>query len=763
MPDCENGRRFSWRRAALLGLAALALRIAYTWESASSPFFDAPVIDARSYVEDALELAGGSWAGQQGPFWQPPLYPYFLGLVFWLVGEDYWLPRLVQALLGAAACVFLYLVGQRLLPQAVALGAGWAAALYGPLIYFGGELLPTIPAIFLQLLFFVSLRPPMGAWRWLLSGLLLGLAALAVANVLLFVPCLLLWLLWQSRNGADAWFLRPAALLLGCALAIAPVAVRNRVMGGEWVLISHNAGINFYLGNNPQYERTLEIRPGRDWAVLVETPEREAGIEGPGAKSRYFLAKAWDFMASDPLGYARLLAYKVYLFWHGNELRRNLDPYWARNDSLVLRLLLWKHGLAFPFGLIAPLALLGLFCFWRSPAGQTQQGQVLMLFLLAYMASVVLFFISSRHRLPAVPFALLFAAYGFQQVLGPGARRKVLLALLAGLVLATNLGAGPMNAEGDAHQHCALGVAYEHKGMRANAMREYRKTLEQMPDHREARLHLAALHEARREYAEAIVHYRALLDFQPEALPVRFLLGNAYLAAQRYGEAMDQYESLVHVRPQWGELFGRLAYACLMAGQPGRAIWAYRRTLEIRPDSSLARYQLARLYEAQDSLEAAVAEYLVLVEREPDDPQFRGRLADLLVKQEEAGQQTFPLERNRRLQEAENHLRQAVHLDPDLAATRWSLGMLLAKEGRYGEAIEHFERLLELEEEKHQVHFCLANLYRRTGREEEAQQHMAHYARASREKQVQQQVQREAEKQIEKMFGRAKAGQGELF
>ena len=43
----------------------------------------------------------GHWLGDLSPFWQPPLYPYFLGLVFALFGPDYYIARLVQAVLGS--------------------------------------------------------------------------------------------------------------------------------------------------------------------------------------------------------------------------------------------------------------------------------------------------------------------------------------------------------------------------------------------------------------------------------------------------------------------------------------------------------------------------------------------------------------------------------------------------------------------------------------------------------------------------------------
>ena len=741
-------------QALLIGCLALALRVSHIHESAASPFFDAPVIDARTYTEMALDLARGAWAGALKPFWQPPLYPYFLASIFWVGGENYYWPRLVQALLGAGSCILLLAIGHRLFTPGIALGAALGAACYGPFIYFDGELLPASLAVFLNLLFFflVIRSPYRDPGRWVLTGVLMGLAALTVVNILLFLP-VLVWWLWRLDDPIPKVdkAKRAVYLLLGCALIIAPVTVRNYVVSGDWVLISHNAGINFYIGNNPHYERTVNIRPGKDWALLVEKPEIEAGIERPSVKSHYFFAQSWQFISADPLGYLGLLAHKLRLFWRGDEIQRNLDPYYARRDSTVLRLLLWKYGLAFPFGLVAPLALIGMACLWRrSDAGAATLAA---LFLLVYMFSVVLFFVTSRYRLPAVPFALLLASFGLSEMLRFRQRKIILWPLFAALILAVNIGIGSMDMAGSAEEHFARGDAYMRKGMQADALYEFRIALERQPDHGEALLRLAALYAERREHVKAIEAYSTYVKKNPEVPPARFLLGNAFLAARRYPEAIVQYENLTALRPDWAALFGRLGYAYLMAGRPILAASAYRRTLEIRPDSSVVRYQLARLYETQDSLAAATREYRRLLDDEPERAELHTRLANLLVAQEGAQQRTLPLEPNARISEAEAHHRQAVELAPDDVAGGWGLGMMLAKLGRYKEAIGHFRRVLELDPQMIQTHFCLANLYKRTGEEAAAQEHMARYARANREKRLEHKAQRQARQQVEEIFG----------
>ena len=742
----QIGRRELWT-CALIVLLSLVLRLFYLSELSASPLFAVPVVDARTYVDDARYLSEVSWAGQPTPFWQPPLYPYLLGLLFSVSGENYYLPRLLQALFGALVCGCTYLLGLRLFPPAVALGAGLVATFYGPLIYFGGELLPTIPALFLDLALLLLLltAPLKQRWPWLMAGLVLGLAALAVSNILLFAPVLLAWLWFSQGNFVQ----RGALFLLGIALVIAPVALRNYLVGDDWVLISHNAGINFYIGNNPDYQRTVDIRPGKAWLQLAEMPKREAGIERPSAKSRFFFARSWDFATANPLDYAWLQLYKLYLFWHGDEIKRNIDPYFARRDSVILSALLWKKGVAFPFGLVAPFALLGLVLFARTSAGKTEQGRLFLLFTLTYMVSVVVFFVTSRYRLPVVPLLLLYAGYGMYSLWKEAQYRRKALVALPLLLLMANVGAGAMDVEGEPQQHFWLGYAYERNGMPANAMREYRWVLNRLPDHDDALLRLAALYVDEKEYHQAVGLYRKYLEFYPEADRVRYFLGNALLHMRRYEDAIATYEQVAEKRPDGAAIYGRIGYAHAMAGQLGQAADAYRRTLALRPDSILVRYQLARLYETEGQLQTAAAEYRTLLEQAPTEPEYRIRLANLLVEEATAGQTTALLEPTLQTQRAEALLRRAIDLDPNRVQGYWSMGLLLARQNRYAESLTFFEKIAELAPQDPQVHACLGNLYERLGRAEEAQEHFAEYDQLKRKRRLQDKAQAEVEKNLE--------------
>ena len=66
--------------------------------------------DARGYDQWAQRLAGGDWIGTD-VFYQAPLYPYFLGVVYAIAGHDLLAVRIVQALVGSLSAVLVGVAG----------------------------------------------------------------------------------------------------------------------------------------------------------------------------------------------------------------------------------------------------------------------------------------------------------------------------------------------------------------------------------------------------------------------------------------------------------------------------------------------------------------------------------------------------------------------------------------------------------------------------------------------------------------------------
>jgi tetratricopeptide (TPR) repeat protein len=729
----------------LVALLALTMRLVYLHQSTENPFFDTPVVDARRYVELAQSLASGDWQGPQMPYWQPPLYPYFLGSLFYFSGENYYLPRLIQAVVGATTCVLLFFLGRRVFSSRVAWVAAFTAALYGPFIYFDGELLPAswgVCSNVLLLLLLLWAASGRGWGRWLMPGLMLGASALMVANVLLVAPVVVVWaccFVPSVGNRGPALLpylnrsrlLELAAFFLGIGLLVGPITLRNRIVGGEWVLISYNYGVNFYIGNNANYDGTLEIRPGRQWLELVNTPKREAGIEGYGAGAHYFMGKSWDFLVLEPVSYFKLLLRKTLLFWHGDEIRRNLDLYFARNYSSLLQTLLWKYGLAFPFGLVSACALFGLGRFLLDADRRTPAGSLALLFTATYIGTVVLFFITGRHRLPVVPLLLLFSAYGAVRIVQEQGNKRLLFGgVLLALLIATNAGVGAMQTEGDASQHYLMGVALENKGMKANALQAYRSAVALEPTHEGGLAGMAAVSGRMGREEEAAAIWDQLLEHYPDRDDIRLKLADLHLLKAAYDKAITQYQQMLPRQPDRAALHGRLAYAYAMKGAFDQAESAYRKTLELKPDSLLVHYQLAQLYEQHEWPEQAVAEYRALLAQRPD---HIGGLADLGRLLASQGQE----------QEAEPYLLKALALNPRWQPALHTLGMIEANQGRYEAAIQHFQAILALNPEALAARRALAHMLVKTGHKERGDAEYERYRQSLRQQQMRQQTQQQ--------------------
>lgn len=719
-----------WPKLAALAGLALGLRLVYLFQAADSPFFDTPIVDARSYTEYARELATDSWAGRPMPFWQAPFYPYFLAVLFSFFGENYYLPRLLQALAGTVTCLLVFKLGREVFSPTVGWVAALGAALYGPFLYFEGELLPTTWAVLFDAALLLVLlwgQRQGGTLPALIAGLVLGLGTLAVPNVLLFAPVAAWWMYrWWPAAAPRRRALHVAIFAVGLLMLVGPVTLRNRIVGGEWVLISFNAGVNFYLGNNPDYDRTVAARPGAGWSEVVDLPQREAGITQPGAGSNYLLGKTWEYIRTEPGDYLALLLHKGYLFWHGAEIPRNTDPYFAAEYSPLLRLLLWKYGLAFPFGLVSALALLGAAYVLLKPERRTPATYLVLLFAGVYMLSVVLFFVTGRYRLPAVPCLLLLAAYGACTLADLRHRLLYLSAgALAVLLLVTNAGSSTTSPHVAAFHHYSLAAIYENKGMKTNALQHYRRAVELAPSHRRALLGLAHMYGATQRYDDAAHTWRQFLDHHPDQDDVRLQFADFLRLRGQFQESAAEYQKLLARQPDQVHLYLRLGRAAAAAGRLEQAEAAYLQALELGSPS--AYYLLGQLYEDQRQPERAEQAYQQLLAQQPDHLAGLCHLADLLLKRGDE-------------ETAKGHLLAALALDPDNVHALRSMGTLEANQGQYRQALQRFERILQHHPRDLQARRALSHLLLKMGQRERADAEYAHYQRLKRQHLMQQQT-----------------------
>ncbi len=326
-----------------------------------------PADDSHAYFALAKALyEEGSFGGPEfrdSSDWSPGAPLLYAASFYATGGAREGTARIVEALLGVAAILVVFLLGRRLgeaaggprgppsagatgragagLGNAVGLLAAFAVAVYPPFIHSTGELMSEPPAILTlpaAVLAFLWAGERQRLSAWLLPGFLFGLTAmfrpeyLLVGAAFVVLAALRVGLARDWRPGLGAGALVAVAM----ALPIAPWTIRNVDVLGRVVPISTGSGKALYVGTylpaDGEYQRVkailVERYEGRrldphsaaldevDPAPLFDRvaaryPElsRDAALGKVGKQnfSRYF--------GDDPLGYAAMTARKVGRMW----------------------------------------------------------------------------------------------------------------------------------------------------------------------------------------------------------------------------------------------------------------------------------------------------------------------------------------------------------------------------------------------------------------------------------------------------------------
>jgi tetratricopeptide (TPR) repeat protein len=677
---------------AAIFVLALLVRVVYFLELRGTPFVAVLLGDAHRYHAWALEIAGGEWLGSE-VFYQAPLYPYWLAVIYALIGPSVWAVRLLQALAGAASCLLLALAGRRFFSPGAGLLAGFLLALYPPAIFFDGLLQKaSLGLLFLSTLLFSLaqlLRSRHWSW-WLLSGMALGGLVLLRENALVLLPMIAVWLVVYFRRLARTELLAGLLLVVsGVACFLAPVALRNRAVGGELVLTTSQAGPNFFIGNN--LEANGRYRPLRpmggdarverlDAAELAETAEGRALT--PGEVSDYWFERAFDYIRSHPVQWVRLLLKKWLLVWNAAEIvdTDSIEAY-AETSHLLRGLNHFWH-----FGTLAPLAALGL---WLT---RRQRRRLWLLYgvLLVLASSVSLFYVVARYRFALVPVLALFAGAGLVELknLGKERDRERLVQSGVVLVLAAVLANYPQATPVDprATTYLNLGITLGEEGEYARAVPELERALRLVPDLPPAHHALGRTLTRQGKADEAELHFRRALEIDPDFSPALLSLGDLLGGRGELKEAINLLEGALRLESRNAGAHSSLAHLLTQTGRLEEAAGHLRQALAIDPDFALAHDQLANILASRGRLEEAEEAYRRALTLDPDLADAHYKLGILLLDRGD-------------LDRAANHLGRAAGLLPDFAEGHYSLGLALERRERLQEARGAYGRALELEPE----------------------------------------------------------------
>jgi 4-amino-4-deoxy-L-arabinose transferase-like glycosyltransferase len=412
----------------LICLLAATVRLLFLQVWAGNILFHLPLGDEQNFHQTALALLGQGKQVEQVFLFQP-LYSYYLAGVYGIFGADAGLVRTIQLFIGIGNCLVFYGLGRELGGRWVGRLSALMVALYGPLVFLESQLLApvlTVPLCTGAFWCFLAATNRNKPILLLPAGGLLGLAMMARPNLGIILVVGAVFLLVRIKT----WKLRGISLGLaaaGLVLGLSPSWIHNWSGGEDFVPVSTSGGHSFYIGNNPgapgvyYAPRELGVSFSSHKAYqegFTTAAERAEGKKlTPSEVSSYWFGRGLDFWAENPGKALSLVGRKALLSVHGEEMAIH-HPYAFGRDLAP-----WL-GYLLSFAIIFPFAVLGVL--------QWRRGSLLAWSTLAYLATLVVFYVADRYRICALAMLVPLAALGMVELLErfkSGSRRRIGLAL----------------------------------------------------------------------------------------------------------------------------------------------------------------------------------------------------------------------------------------------------------------------------------------------------------------------------------------------
>ncbi len=690
-----------WWPVAIFAVALL-VRLVHVWQIRRAPFFTVLMGDSRGYDEWAQRIAGGEWIGRE-VFYQAPLYPYLLGLIYAIAGRHLLLVRVIQAIIGSGSCALIALAAARLCSRRAGIAAGLMLALYAPAIFFDGLLQKSVlDVFFVCLALWLISRSEGTALLYVALGLTMGGLALTRENALVFIVVIVAWIIVKGLGAGNLGLAarRAGVFLAGLAVVLVPVAARNNYVGGGFYITTSQFGPNLYIGNNASSDGTYQsLRFGRgapeyERQDATDLAERALGKKlTPAEVSGYWTDKALGFITSKPSAWLALTGRKIALLWNATEMLDTESQESYAEWSLPLRIL----GLVGHFGILVPLAVFGVIVTWP----RRSRLWILYAMTLAYAASVVLFYVFARYRYPLVPLLILFAAAGLVEARDffvargfgsavadlkacatvPGHLRT--LATIVAVAVFCNwpmLSTTLMRAVTETN----LGAALQAEGRLDEATDHYHRAIELAPAYPPAYNNLATALRAKGQIADALTTYQQALRLRREYPEAHYNLANALIDAGKPAEAIDHFRIALQTMPASVDVHNNLGIALMGQGTRDQAIAEFRAALQIDPDSVQAHRNLADALGMAHHYDEAIQHYRRAAQIDPANASIHYDLGSLFLEID-------------RLEDAIAEFRAALNADPKSVPAHNNLGIALGSQGRMDEAIDQFRQALAIQ------------------------------------------------------------------
>lgn len=522
--------------------SALTLRFLYLIDYSSTKAY--PVLqysDGDFYYGWARDIASGDILGNK-VFMKWPLYAYILALLLKISHNSVSMVYGFQFILGSINYILVYFIARAMFNRITAFIAALLCAWYALFIFYDGLMTYSGLSLFLNSLLFLLLlniqnRPNIK--NLFLTGIFLGLCAIAQPNIVIFGVLAAAWILKRERLSLTRATRVFSCFIAGLSVVLGIVFLRNYLVAKDPVLISGNIGVTFYSGNNPDSDGTF--RPPFFMSRYLYGMNRDAKIITRQALNRepkasevsdFWFNKSLDFIKNEPSSYIRLLIKKfIYLFSPREFI---LDPEY---DIIIDKIKVFKI-MFLDLRFILPFILLGVFLNVK----RFKELMFLYLIVISLSMGIILFFVASRYRIALIPFLMIFASSGIIVVWD--ALRKRSFLRLAVFALAISIlfvlgNARPKENLPNFRYYIARSNYYTVNLDYQNALRFAKLAYAREPNNPEVRFCLASAYYDMKEFSLAEDNFRETTRISPFSVDAYYNLGLLYIRHKRFKEAAE--------------------------------------------------------------------------------------------------------------------------------------------------------------------------------------------------------------------------------
>lgn len=486
--------------------------------------------------------------------------------------------------------IFIYLIARNLHSKKAGYLAAGIAAVSSSLIFYSGAILLEVVQTFILSIFLVIVTNKKLISKnknWLWAGLILGIASFFRASILLIFPVLIGWFLIRIiKNSAERNFLYHSLLYfsLGCIIPVLLVTSRNYLVGNDFVLISSNGGINFYLGNHKGAPGIYKTPGDFDFFSDLSGEKYAERISGkvltPSEASSFWVNKSIKYIGQDPVGWLELTGKKILFFFDNNENPQSaiMDPsFFADNYSTLLRLPL--PG----FFVVFIMSVFGFALSWKNRKEYT----LIYLFLLTYIAATVLFFIVGRFRVAISPVFITFAGIGLTelyQVIKAKSYKKLIVP--SGIAILFVLGVFSIIPEYNFTNYDAymnLGNSNFEKHEYDKALSNFQEAVRLKADANSYVL-LGNVYAAKNDYKQAIESYYKAINQNPDYYLAYFNMGIAYTQTKNLKEAERLFTKTIELDSTFEQAYRNLAIIDYINGDYKSSLFNFEKFLSLTDD-----------------------------------------------------------------------------------------------------------------------------------------------------------------------------------